>query len=319
MVREQPAKLVPVGSTPTSTSKKFYNEGLFNMEHIGYFVRFNNFAVNPEGTGKLHINVLKQYSKVIWGQWRNGVNLLNNKTMKEMNTMTPFSFYALDKNIALLKMRVIRVLTREEVIAEKLEYLIPNYYNIDTPCSAYYLIDKIEVFPPESAMKVININTNRPIYLASQVNSTTPWRVREISPDLGTEDLVENKVNIQSNNNFKPPIVKVSTSINSKVKDQNYTVYCYTNKTLNKSYIGMTNDIKRRRSEHENPTTWQREKKKYLYINMQMFGLDDFEFKILHENLTEEEAHYWEAKEIENYNSYFPNGFNERNESRYLK
>ena len=81
----------------------------------------------------------------------------------------------------------------------------------------------------------------------------------------------------------------------------------------------MTNDIKRRRSEHENPTTWQREKKKYLYINMQMFGLDDFEFKILHENLTEEEAHYWEAKEIENYNSYFPNGFNERNESRYLK
>ena len=52
---------------------------------------------------------------------------------------------------------------------------------------------------------------------------------------------------------------------------------------------------------------------------MQLMGLDDFEFHILHDNLSEKDAHYWEAKEIENHHSYFPDGFNERNESRFLK
>ncbi len=49
------------------------------MEYTGYFVKFNNFAAHPSGTGRLHIDVLSKYSQVLWGQWRNGINLLNEK------------------------------------------------------------------------------------------------------------------------------------------------------------------------------------------------------------------------------------------------
>lgn len=284
------------------------------MKHTGYFVKFNNFAMHPSGTGKLHIDVLAKHSQVIWGQWRNGVNLLNEKIRIEMNEVAPFDFYALDKNVALLKMHTTRVLTKEEVIAENLEYLIPEYYNIDTPCSAYYLIDKIEILPPASATKVINVNTNRTIYEAAQVNSTTPWRVKEIDEDLGVEDVVI-AVAPPSRSKSAPPVaIKAPVAANEK-----YSVYRYFSKTTKKCYIGLTNDINRRRKEHENPSSWVREKKKYLYTAMQLMGLEDFEFSILHTDLTEEEAHYWEAQEIELHNSYFPNGLNERNESRYLR
>ena len=68
------------------------------MEHTGYFVKFNNFAMHPSGTGKLHIDVLSKHSQVIWGQWRAGANLLNENIYKEMNSIAPFDFYALDKN-----------------------------------------------------------------------------------------------------------------------------------------------------------------------------------------------------------------------------
>ena len=284
------------------------------MKHTGYFVKFNNFAMHPSGTGRLHIDVLAKHSQVIWGQWRNGANLLNEKIRIEMNEVAPFDFYALDKNVALLKMHTTRVLTKEEVIAENLEYLIPEYYDIDTPCSAYYLIDKIEILPPISATKVINVNTNRAIYEAAQVNSTTPWRVKEIDEDLGIENVV---IAAAPPSRFKsaPPVaVKAPIATNEK-----YSVYRYFSKTTKKCYIGLTNDINRRRKEHENPGSWAREKKKYLYTAMQLMGLEDFEFSILHTDLTEEEAHYWEAQEIEIHNSYFPNGLNERNESRYLR
>ena len=283
------------------------------MEYTGYFVRFNNFATHPAGTGRLHIDVLNQYSQVIWGQWRTGVNLLNEKIYNEMNNIAPFYFYALDKSVALLKMQVIRVLTREEVINEQLEYLIPNYYDINTPCSAYYLIDKIEILPAESAMKVININTKKPIYDAAQVNSTIPWRVCEIDNDLGVENIILPTVKAVKS---QPP--KATSQIIEPTTDH-YCVYQYYSKTMHKSYIGLTNDIARRKREHENPGNWLKEKKKYLYTAMQLMGLDDFEFHVLHSNLSEVDGHYWEAKEIENHNAYFPDGFNERKESRYLK
>lgn len=283
------------------------------MEHTGYFVKFNNFAMHPSGTGKLHIDVLSKHSQVIWGQWRAGANLLNENIYKEMNSVVPFDFYALDKNVALLKMHTIRVLTKEEVINEHLEYLIPEYYNIDTPCSAYYLIDKIEILPPISASKVINVNTKRSIYEAAQVNSTTPWRVKETDEDLGIEDIAVAPV-VRSKS--APPVAKEPPAVNPI--NERYTIYRYFSKTTKKCYIGLTNDINRRRKEHENPSSWNREKKKYLYTAMQLMGLEDFEFSILHTDLTLDEAHYWEAQEIEIHNSYFPNGLNERNESRYL-
>ena len=143
-----------------------------------YFVRFKNFK--EDGTGCLHEQVLKKEGKVLWGQWRNGASLLNRKTKAEMNDNAPFILYALDKNAALIKLTVTNVYDKEEVVAAGLTHLIPSYYTINTPCSAFYLVSNIEILPPEAAMSVVNINTNKPIYEAAQVNGATPWRVQVI-------------------------------------------------------------------------------------------------------------------------------------------
>lgn len=71
------------------------------MEYTGYFVKFNNFAAHPSGTGRLHIDVLSKYSQVLWGQWRNGINLLNEKIRKEMNMMLHLLNFMLQINLQL--------------------------------------------------------------------------------------------------------------------------------------------------------------------------------------------------------------------------
>ena len=141
---------------------------------MNYFIKFKE---NKNNTAQSHIDILNKYNQVIWGQWRTGTSLLNEKTMQEMNENVPFNLYILDKKSALLQMQVIKVLDRENVIDQNLEYLIPDYYDINTPCSAYYLIDKIKVFDPAEAENIYNINTEKCIYDAAQVNSCTPWRV----------------------------------------------------------------------------------------------------------------------------------------------
>lgn len=278
---------------------------------MNYFLKFKNFQSHPEGTGKLHYQVLQKEGRVLWGQWRKGETLLSRRTKEEMNTVAPFTLYILDKDVALLQLTVEKVYDREEVIEAQLTDLIPTYYDIDTPCSAFYLVSNIEILPPEEAIQIVNINTGTSIYYSAQVNSTTPWRVKKTTDPI----LAPVKIPTTTKNDFLPPASVSTDNINNS---NTYWIYKYQSQTTGKSYIGMTNNLTRRRKEHENPATWKREKKKYLYVMMSFLGIDDFTFEVLHEGLTEEEAHHWEAKEIENHNSYYPNGLNERNESRYL-
>lgn len=271
----------------------------------GYLVKFNNFKENPNGTGKLHYQVLKEYGKVLWGQWSANGNIMSQTTYDRMNNEVPFYLYAFDKNTALLKMKVDQVLYKDEVINQSLEYLIPSYYSIDTPCTNYYLISKIEILPAISAQNLITANGNNVYDKARNVNSCSPWNVF-----WGEE------VRTQSS----PEIIEIKEIVCNKENNDDllYTIYCYTSKTTGKEYIGMTNNISRRIAEHSNISNWQRERKKYLYTMFTVLGYDDFDLTILHQNLSENEAHYWEAKEIEQHNCYWPNGLNERNESHYL-
>lgn len=265
-----------------------------------YVVKFNNYQANPAGTGRLHYQVLKEHGKVIWGQWRKGDTLLSEKRRTIMN-QAPFIFYALDREIALLKMTVEHVYTREEVIESRLEYLIPSYYSIDTPCSAYYLITNIEILPPEESARLVSSSGKIVYNHKGQISSVAPWQVTETDDEIILTKPIEEKVEVTP----------------KTTSDKVFSVYRYHCPKLGKSYIGMTCDIERRRREHENHAVGK--SKKFLYTMMDMLGLEEFEFEVLHTGLTEEEAHYWEAKEIENHNSYYPNGFNERNETRYLK
>ena len=72
------------------------------MNKIGYFVKFNNYDLNPKGTGKLHYEVLQKEGKVIWGQWTKTKRILTNQTYKDMNE-EPFYLYALDKKYSTFK------------------------------------------------------------------------------------------------------------------------------------------------------------------------------------------------------------------------
>ena len=87
-----------------------------------------------------------------------------------------------------------------------------------------------------------------------------------------------------------------------------YKVYKYTSKTSGKCYIGITSINIYRRSQGKGligykrcPTFWRA---------IQKYGSNDFELKILHQNLTKEQADLMEQIEIKKHNSLAPNGYN---------
>lgn len=86
-----------------------------------------------------------------------------------------------------------------------------------------------------------------------------------------------------------------------------YSVYKHENKLNHKVYIGQTNDIKRR---------WKNNGINYkgcpiFYNAIQKYGWDNFEHIILYDNLSQEEANYYEQLMIQFYNSTdSENGYN---------
>lgn len=276
----------------------------------GYLIKFKNYSQNIEGTGKLHYNVLSEIGKCIWGQWSESGNSMYESTFQRMNKEVPFFLYALDKNFALLKMKVERVLKKEEILEEQLGYLIPTYYSVDTPCSSYYLISQIDIFPVEEAKNVIINSSGNNALLTNQINSRAPMAVHWSDKKISIEPKIKED---------KPKILKKEI----KIEDQNnnYVVYRYKSKIDNKCYIGLTGNLEERIRHHKSPSNWKssKEKWKILYIMFSLYGYENYDFEILHKDLTKEEAEYWEAKEIENHNCYYPNGLNVRNESRHLK
>lgn len=287
------------------------------MKSDGYIVKFVNYATHPEGTGKLHYDVLKQHGKCIWGQWSPKGGLMYETTYKRMNTEVPFSLYAVDKQFAILKMTVERVLRKEEVIAEGLEYLIPSYYSVETSCASFYLISSIESFPIDEIYKLIISSSGNCADRLNQVNSCGPVRVYW--------DNNASQHTIASTRSFLPPISKDEPEDNDVTNSERcHTIYRYRFKDKpDRCYIGRTSNLKRRIAHHSNQKNWlaTKEQWKVLYVMFQSCGYDSFEFDILHENLTLEEAKYLEAWEIENHQSYYrhQHGFNVKDESENLK
>lgn len=80
----------------------------------------------------------------------------------------------------------------------------------------------------------------------------------------------------------------------------------------------MTGNINERYAHHANPANWVgREQTKFLYQMFRIVGFNNFSFEVLYDNLTKEEAMYYEAKTIaDNQASIY--GFNERNEKKAL-
>ena len=90
-------------------------------------------------------------------------------------------------------------------------------------------------------------------------------------------------------------------------------VYKITNTITGDFYIGSSNDIKRRWTEHKKPSVWKRCPNNYLYQDMKNYGTDKFELKILAEveieKLKETEQQFIE-KLKPTYNSNRAKGWN---------
>lgn len=95
----------------------------------------------------------------------------------------------------------------------------------------------------------------------------------------------------------------------NKLINNKYCIYCHTNKINGKKYIGQTKQKPENRwvngKGYKNCT--------YFYNAIQKYGWDNFEHKILYDNLTLEEANQLEKELIAKYDTMNPEkGYNLR-------
>jgi len=85
-----------------------------------------------------------------------------------------------------------------------------------------------------------------------------------------------------------------------------YCVYCFTNKTNNKKYVGITSNMEQRYKQHKTA----RNRCPVFSNAIKKYGFETFDFIVLEENLTQEDAKLLEKKFIKEFNSIVPNGYN---------
>ena len=99
-------------------------------------------------------------------------------------------------------------------------------------------------------------------------------------------------------------------------------VYKITNTITGDFYIGSSKDVKLRWESHKWPSTWKKHPNNQMYLDMQKYGVDKFEFEIL-EEVEEGSLKVTEQKFIEllnpTYNSNRANGWDFERYKEYQK
>ena len=99
-------------------------------------------------------------------------------------------------------------------------------------------------------------------------------------------------------------------------------VYKITNKITNDFYIGSSKNVKKRWSDHKCPSVWEKYPNNSMYLDMQKYGVDKFDFQILEEveieQLKEKEQHFIE-KLHPTYNNYNAKGLDVERYKKYQK
>lgn len=87
-------------------------------------------------------------------------------------------------------------------------------------------------------------------------------------------------------------------------------IYCYKNKVDGKCYIGQTGDEKKRKRDHKSAAIRNAPGCSYFHKAIRKYGMDGFEYTVLHSGKTREELNELERIEIENRNTMAPFGYN---------
>ena len=99
-------------------------------------------------------------------------------------------------------------------------------------------------------------------------------------------------------------------------------VYKIVNTITNDCYVGSSKNVKHRWADHKCPSKWSEHPNNPLYLDMQKYGVDKFDFQILEEvkseHLKEVEQHFIEALKP-TYNSIRANGLDVENKKEYMK
>ena len=99
-------------------------------------------------------------------------------------------------------------------------------------------------------------------------------------------------------------------------------VYKITNTVTGDFYIGSSKDVKNRWSAHKCPSTWKKCPNNPMYLDMQKYGIDKFDFQILEEvepdSLKEKEQKFIETLNP-TYNNRNANGLNVERKKEYQK
>ena len=99
-------------------------------------------------------------------------------------------------------------------------------------------------------------------------------------------------------------------------------VYKITNTITCDFYIGSSKDVKHRWAAHKTPSVWKNHPNNQMYLDMQKYGVDKFEFQILEEVeesfLKEKEQQFIETLKP-TYNNYNANGFDFERYKEYQK
>ena len=99
-------------------------------------------------------------------------------------------------------------------------------------------------------------------------------------------------------------------------------IYKITNTVTGDFYIGSSKDVKQRWASHKKPSRWKKCSNNPLYIDMQKYGLDKFDFQILEEveieKLKETEQQFIETLKP-TYNSNRANGWDTERRKKYKK
>lgn len=143
-----------------------------DKELIGYAVRFQE----TEQTFK-HLDILRDYGQVLWGQWRKP----GSRSQLSVNTKNTINengatIYAIGQT-TVWNMTIKEVLSTQEVIDRELEYLIPSYYDVNTDCYCWYLIEDIKDYEGKECLRTLFTSSGLSFINIHQIPGNSPFRV----------------------------------------------------------------------------------------------------------------------------------------------